>query len=156
MLANAFDGRTWPIEPSDIVAAEQELGLTFPKSMADFYLVQNGGLPERCYFLQENGVCVWLDAMIPIEPVGEAIDTGMKATFRRLTGEGLLPTTNIPFGRDPGGNFFLLDPEDERVWCMPMDEWRREDSGEANWARSGRTLTHGFGAFMDALSDEEI
>lgn len=68
----------------------------------------------------------------------------------------MLPTTSIPFGRDPGGNFFLLDPKDERVWYMPMDEWRHEDGGEANWARSGRTLTHGFEAFMDALSDEEI
>jgi hypothetical protein len=51
-------------------AAEQALELTFPKVMADFYLTQNGGLPERCYFLQENGISVWLDAMIPIERLG--------------------------------------------------------------------------------------
>lgn len=70
MLANAFDGKSWPIERSDIAAAEQALGLTFPKVMVDFYLAQNDGLPERCYFLQEDGVSIWLDAMIPIEPVG--------------------------------------------------------------------------------------
>jgi len=50
-LANAFDGKAWPVERSNIAAAEQELGLTFPKSVVDFYLVQNGRLRERCHFL---------------------------------------------------------------------------------------------------------
>jgi hypothetical protein len=78
----------------------------------------------------------------------------MKATFRRLTGEGLLPTTSIPFGRDPGGNFFLLDPKDERVWYMPMDEWDQTETAAQNWERSCKLLAPSIEAFFDGLQEE--
>lgn len=155
MRENSFDGDTWPIGRPDIEAAERALGVTFPDDFTNFYLSQNGGLPERCFFVQDNGISVWLDSMIPIEPIDKEIETGMKATFRRMVDKGLLPKESIPFGRDPGGNFFLIVPADERVWYMPMDEWHEDESAEQNWHRSSRTLAYGFAAFMDALTDEE-
>ena len=92
--------------------------------------------------------------MIPIEPVGEEIETGMKATFRRLTGEGLLPRTSIPFGRDPGGNFFLLDPKDERVWYMPIDKWDQTETAAQNWERFCKHLAPSIEAFFGGLQEE--
>ena len=66
----------------------------------------------------------------------------MVGTYLHFTSEELLPTTNLPFACDAGGNFFLMDRVTGRVWFMPINEWKQEDTLEQNWpAPAGRSRT---------------
>ncbi len=144
-----------PITPADVAAAESRLGFPLPAPLVAFCLTENGGMPERCWLIGgERDLDDRVDWFLPTEPVSGAEQNGIVSTYLQLVGKGLIPADSIPFARDAGCNFFLLDRDDRRVWFMPMDEWEDEETSEQNWARSGCTRADSFKEFLDALSDE--
>lgn len=149
-----LDGAT-PITPADIAAAEQALGFALPPALAAFCLAENGGMPTRCWLVDEQrDLEYWVSWFIPIEPAEAMTSEGLVAIYRQSVGEGVLPAASLPFASDAGGNFLLLDRDDRRVWFMPVDEWRHEETAEQNWARSGCTVADSLAAFLEALRAE--
>ena len=138
---------------ADLAAAEEHMECLIPPALRAFYAEQNGGAPDRPYFVV-GGSSVWFSWMFPVTPVSGSDDSGLQAIYREMTADQMLPVRHLPFGTDPGGNFVLLDVDTDRVWYMPMDVWESEESAEENWARSGRTLASGFEAFLDGLREE--
>lgn len=154
MTTIGLDGAI-PITTADITAAEQALGFALPPALVAFCLAENGGMPTRCWLIDEvRDLEYWINWFIPIEPAEAMMSGGLVAVYRQLVSEGLLPTGSLPFARDAGGNFFLLDRDDRRVWFMPMDEWHHAETAGQNWARSGRTVADSLAAFLKALSAE--
>ena len=149
-----LDGAT-PIALADIAAAERALGFTLPPALVALCLAENGGMPKRCWLIDEaRDLEYWVNWFIPIEPAGATTGKGLVSIYCQLVGEGMLPADSLPFANDAGGNFFLLDRNDRRVWFMPMEEWHHEETAEQNWARSGRTVANSLAAFLAALSVE--
>ncbi|RYF19998.1 MAG: SMI1/KNR4 family protein [Oxalobacteraceae bacterium] len=147
-------GGSEPIGPDDVVAAERRLGFALPPSLVALCLRQNGGVPDRSWITNPEGLEEQLDWFLPIKPQGSADKRGIVSTYEQMTGEGLLPTSSVPFACDAGGNFYLLDRVTDRVWFMPMDEWEDDKTAEDNWSRSGRTIADSFQAFIDALTND--
>jgi hypothetical protein len=144
-----------PIGPDDIASAERGLGFTLPPALVALCLHSNGGAPDRSWLIdEERGTEQQVDWFLPVKPAGSPDKRGLVGTYLRMTEEGLLPASSLPFAINAGGNFFLLDRNTGRIWFMPMDEWEHEETAEQNWARSGRTLADSFKAFLDALTDE--
>lgn len=143
------------LNENDLKFAEENIGFSVPQPIADLYRTVNGGHPDRCFF-NDGRYESEINRLIPLEREGRIEADYMVGIYRSMTDAGHLPKGHLPFGEDSGGNFYLIDPADERVWYMPMDEWQDDESAEQNWARSGRTLTYGFEAFMDALVEEDI
>ena len=145
--------RSEPIGPDDVTAAERRLGFALPSPLVALCLYQNGGMPDRSWLINSEGIEEQVDWFLPIKPQGSADKRGIVSIYEQMTGEGLLPTNSVPFACDAGGNFYLLDRVTGRVWFMPIDEWERGETAEQNWSRSGRTVASSFQAFIDALTD---
>lgn len=133
-LADSFNPST---TASSIAAAEESLGVVFPKSLREAYLARNGTRPNSNSLLYE-----WK----PVEAL-EELASGQFFSHRADA------TELIPFMETDDGLFFtesVADPEDDRpVWAW-REGARNEDS----------KIADSFGAFLahlaDGLTDDSV
>lgn len=141
------------LSDEDIAFAERQIGSPMPGAVRSFYQSRNGGYPDRRFF-HDGTYESELNRIIPISPGGTVNPDNMVEIYQMMTSEGHLPVGHLPFGGDSGGNFYLIDPSDEHVWYMPMDEWHHDESAQENWKRSGRFVARSFEDFLNALTGE--
>jgi len=92
---------------------ESLTGYKLPSDFREHYLIFNGGEPELCLYMYEGSPLV-VQEFFPIA-FGDERNT-VEGNYRELVLEDkIIPRNLLPFGRDPGGDFYCLDMESGRI-----------------------------------------
>jgi cell wall assembly regulator SMI1 len=131
----------------DIKEVEQKIDLEFPKDFKDFYLKENGGIPEKSYFYRDDPIWgyIQLNVFYSMKFHLETLDMPLlEDRYLDFAKRNVIPTHYLPFANDHGGNQFCLDTRNEDVVIIFLD------LGEVN-EDSISFLTNGFGTFVNSL-----
>ena len=114
-MSNACTGTYKALSRRDIKALERQTGLSVPPDMTEYYLKQNGGLPERPCWHYQDWDLFCLSRLIPIRPA-DAVEADFpnRCAIQDVVADvqpGIhLPAGFLPFGEDWGSNFLWWDP----------------------------------------------
>lgn len=120
------------------------------------YVRFNGGVPEPEWLPETSD---W-DALIvqtffPIKffklEISETIE--WKRDF--LISKKLISADSVPFGCDPGGNYFILECSSGKIYYLPMDEEIDSADRDNYYLKHRRFLCPSFRNFIDLLTDED-
>lgn len=101
------------IDNSHLDRLESLTGYKLPADFRQHYLLFNGGEPEYYLFLYQGDPLV-VQEFFPVM-FGEARST-VEGHYKTLVlDDGVIPNYLLPFGRDPGGDFYCLDMENGRI-----------------------------------------
>lgn len=99
------------LSEADLSVVEGALGIQFPEQIRRFYLTNNGGVPERALFRNDNADFL-VNEFLPIKygQPGLRLEDIYRLLKRRV--ENPFPSYLVPFGSDPGGDLlcFSLRP----------------------------------------------
>jgi SMI1-KNR4 cell-wall len=148
MMIN-FGGTSPPLTDFDLNEVERRFGFIFPSAFRRHYLKQNGGHPDKRYFVDENGTRILHD-FLPIKASAIATLGTLETNVQRLKVERhLIPPHLVPFANDPFGNFY----------CFSVGE---QDYGAIYWLKmegkrkpGGDFLSPSLDDFLAALKTEE-
>jgi cell wall assembly regulator SMI1 len=100
-----FDRVRQPLSPSDIRAVEEELKITIPGDLREFYLLNNGGRPHPGFF-PKGGDWYEVHQFLPMKTSDRNV--GFEETYKDLVlGTPEFPKGFIPFAVDEAGDYFL-------------------------------------------------
>jgi len=105
-MSTTFSQRDHPVSGQDIDSIEGLVGLRFPKSVRELYLLTNGGVPTPYVFENDNLDTVVAEFLPLKSPVrGSAVI----AYDKLIKSERLAPRSFFPFAVDGGGDYFFID-----------------------------------------------
>ena len=159
MKRNDFRNCATAISDADLDAAEASLGFVLPAQFRQHYLTYNGGNPELSIFPGDDlNEPVEVAAFYPIKNNTPAFDTKnslLVEHYRWMCGKDVIPSSLLPFGHDPGGNFICLNVPDGGVVFYATDSFDPDISMTENHAKVQRRLADSFEEFMDQLDLDE-
>lgn len=110
---NDFTNAQKSLGDSEFRALEALTSYQLSTEFKNHYLVFNGGTPEHCLYISEGAPMV-VQELFPIT-YGDQGNT-VESHFRELVlKEKIIPKSFLPFGRDPGGDFYCLDMSNGKI-----------------------------------------
>ena len=147
---NPFRGLYPATDSETLSRVAKSLGFVFPPEVFEHYLSFNGGVPERCCFPVDDSYVILHD----IYPIGHGLSNPPDETFEAVCQDirnerHLVPEYLIPFGDDPGGDFFcfsVLQGEEGIIYL-----YRNEYFDDASRAirRLAPSIKHFFGSMRN-------
>ena len=139
------------ISVDEIREIERVIGLSIPEDLKAFYLLHNGGRPEKCDYIK-NDECYIIHTFFEMIPGEDSSGTGFCGIYIDLVLENdLFPDNVIPFADDPGGDFFVYSVGSKNygaVCCVRSDYYEDPD-------RYVVVIANSFSEFADGLVDLE-
>lgn len=122
MYTNKFIGTAQPLTEADIAEAERTMGQPLPPDLRRHFLLYNGGVPERRYFVTTRGIQLGVSMFLTM-CYGDPRSPTLEQIFTSLVHEKqLMPPHLLPFAENAGGDFFCLDRRDQGVVYYTMDD----------------------------------
>jgi hypothetical protein len=114
----------------------------------------NGGVPNRKYFIKENGVTIEIKKFLQMKG---SIDFRMTVEDSFLQGQSkdYLPSELIPFAIDHGGNYFVIDVNDGKIFFYAIDAWDDELTNDQNKLKAKKHLCDSLSKFLENLSSRK-
>ena len=136
---------------AEIKAIELQLGIAFPDSFIEHYLVYNGGIPSRPFFYSEKTdieteIQIFLPIKYGFNHMNIKTIEEKYGFFRR---KSTLMQGYLPFANDYGSNQICVKLDSGEIYIVYMD------LGELS-AECFKYLAKDFDAFVSGLSDESI
>lgn len=142
---NLFENSKQSIKDSDLDRLEELVGHKLPSEFRSHYLVFNGGEPEKSFYLVDGSPLV-VQEFFSITH-GESAQT-VEDNYRDLVEvDKIIPNHLLPFGRDPGGDFYCLNMRDGSVSVFRAEYLPKVDDCVTEIADS-------FGAFLEGLVED--
>ncbi len=152
MMRNVFFGAYKPLTAADIAAFEHQTGMSLPPDMAERYMNQNGGVPEKPCWRYKDWDPFCLARILPIRTMDATeIDFPQRCAMQDVVEDvqpGIhLPAGYLPFGEDWGGNYFCWDTAGSGIYFVPMDVGDEVDKRKIRLADT-------FATFLEGLQEE--
>jgi hypothetical protein len=112
---NEFLNAEREIGEAELKNLEELAGYQLPADFKEHYLIFNGGKPEHyLYVFGGDPVPLVVQEFLPIA-YGDAGNT-VEGNYKELViGERVIPKNLLPFGSDPGGDFYCLDMDNGKI-----------------------------------------
>lgn len=146
-----FSNTSRPITKAELKAIELELGITFPNSFAEHYLLYNGGIPSEAFFYSEKtDIETEIQIFSPIKYKFSNIDIRtVEEKYALFKKKSMLMSDYLPFANDYGSNQICINLKDNKVYIVYMD------IGELT-QKCFKYLANDFDEFINGLSSESI
>src|ERR1700735_2406662 len=115
MYTNKFICTAQALTESDLQESERAMGQTLPPDLRRHYLLYNGGVPERRYFVTTRGIQLGISLFLTMRYGSPRSPTMEQIVLSLVCNKGLIPTHLAPFAENSGGDFFCLDRRDQSV-----------------------------------------
>jgi hypothetical protein len=141
-----------PIKDTDIVAVETRIKFKLPPEVRDFYVANNGGVPQP-------GTWPARDDFEPISVAkflalsnqeGQSVET----SYLNGVAKGYLPARLLPIAVDWGNNYICTDAVGH-IYFYTTDSWHAGISVEENKVKNTRLLCASLKHFLDSLVLED-
>lgn len=121
----------------DIQDVERRFGFEFPAALRDLYLHNNGGRPDRDRVYNDGGMYI-VDTVFGIKSAarGNSLEFHIQSV---KVDQPLLPEFLVPFGMNPGGDYFCFSTRDcdkGEIFIFRMDFYKDPDRGTVRLASS--------------------
>ena len=142
------------LSENDIKKIELIIGKRFPEELKNHYMKYNGGVSKRKYFIKENGVTLEIKKFLQMK---QSIDNRMTVENCFLQGQSrdYFPSELIPFAIDHGGNYFVIDANDGKIFFYAIDAWDDDLTNEQNKDKAKKCLCNSFYEFIEKLSSKK-
>lgn len=144
-----FNNTSRSIIKSEIETIELELGITFPQSFIEHYLVYNGGIPSTPFFYSETDIETEIQVFSPIKYKNNNNIKTVEEKYVFFKEKSMLMSEFLPFANDYGSNQICINLKNNKIYIVYMD------IGELN-QRCFKYLAKNFEEFINGLSDESI
>ena len=144
------------LSPEDIAEFEKATGFSLPATMRKFYLKNNGGMPNLCFFQpqDEDYDEVEINTILPIKYPLSGVQT-IEETSRSLWDRDMISKRLLPFAIDSGNNLYALHKKSLAIYYVVMDVWNDALSNEDNFAENSTKIASSFKYFITHLLPEE-
>lgn len=128
------------LNQSDIDAVETQIG-ALPEPLNDFYLQVNGGTPNRCHLEGESEEEWEAHSFLGMRRKTHLNEKTAEEAYQRFVREwGAIPDDKTPFARDSGGDYYVMDRHDGKMffWAHDIEDEELQlvaPSLEAMWER---------------------
>jgi hypothetical protein len=120
---NVFKNSAQSLTGDVLSDVERRLGFRLPDDIRRQYLVCNGGIPEKRYYLTkqriELGVTRFLPSRYRTSPRSRTLEEVVESLVHE---KKLIPEHLLPFAENDGGDFYCLDRRDQSVVYYTMDD----------------------------------
>jgi hypothetical protein len=138
-----------PVTNSDLNEVESAFDFAFPADFRKHYLNQNGGRPQYNLFKKDETVFVF-NEFLPLK-YGR-VNCLFEDVFRDLKIEReVLPKHLVPFGDDPGGDYYCFSVRAEDVGSIWIYRGEYYDSPD----RAVEFLAKSLNEFVEGMVAEE-
>ena len=142
---NNFEHSQVGIDSSDLDKLETMLTHKLPADFRAQYLLFNGGEPEKCLYLFNGDPLVVQEFFSIARGSGERTIEGNYKELVEI--EKIIPNNFLPFGRDPGGDFYCLDMLDGSVSIFRAEYL-------PNISDCITVISGSMGEFLDGLTED--
>ncbi len=104
---NNFVNTERGVTEEDTSLVETRFEFTFPNDIRSHYLTYNGGEPEKCVFIADDGSEYIITQFLPIK-YDEESGRNIEYVLETLRVDGILPDWLIPFADEPGGDLYCF------------------------------------------------
>ncbi len=140
---NAFARTAQYLCESDFHAVEDSIGVHLPPSLRAHYQLQNGGAPERRYFVSTNGMECEVSHFLSMRYPKTPRDITLESTVGWVRREKLMPPFLVPFAVDSGEDFYCMDIRDHSIVYYSMDHSDEPERAATRIAGSLREFVDG-------------
>lgn len=146
-----FSNTSIPITKVEIETIGLELGITFPNSFIEHYMINNGGIPSEPFFYSEKtDTETEIQIFSPIKYNFSNIDIRtVEEKYELFKNKSTLMSGYLPFANDYGSNQICIHLDSGEIYIVYMD------MGELN-SECFRYLAKDFDEFLSGLSGESI
>lgn len=146
-----FSNTGRPLTREEMGAIESELGITFPDSFIEHYLVYNGGIPSEPFFYSEKtDTETEIQIFLPIKyHFGNMNIRTVEDKYVFFKKKSMLMSGYLPFANDYGSNQICINLGSGEIYIVYMDRGGLS-------AECFRYLAKDFSEFINGLSNEGI
>jgi cell wall assembly regulator SMI1 len=150
---NKFINTKEILTDEDISDIEKKYKFTFPKDIREHYLTYNGGEPERCVFVDEDGDEYVVQRFIPIKHKNKRGGGNLETTLDMLRVDEILPNWLIPFAEEPGGDLFCFSVDEDEEGAIYY--WSHEYEYGEDPEEYVTYLAESLKEFIEAMVEDE-
>lgn len=144
------------LSSEDWLEFEKNMKFKIPTTMKNFYLKNNGGMPNLNFFLpqEEDMDEVEINIFLPIKYSLEGVQT-IEEISRSLWERNMVSKSLLPFAMDSGNNLYAIHNKTLCIYYIVMDIWHDEWSCEENFKANSTKIASSFRYFITHLIPEE-
>ncbi|MCA3909846.1 SMI1/KNR4 family protein [Vibrio vulnificus] len=145
-------GRT--IAHDDLFDLEGIIGFDLPEQFRNFYLKNNGGVPNPNHFpahKEFDPICISSFLCVKY-PCGT--ENNMEDTYQKGVRKNYLPSDLLPFAVDWGGNYICINKMSE-IFFYSVDRCCEDLDNHESINRNKRFICQSFEDFINSLVDED-
>ena len=138
------------------LAFEKDLKVNLPTTMKNFYLKNNGGMPNLNFFSPQDKYMdeVEINIFLPIKYPLKGVQT-IEETSRSLWERNMVSKNMLPFAIDSGNNLYAIHTKTLCIYYIIMDIWHDEWADEENFKANSTKIASSFRYFVTHLLPEE-
>lgn len=132
----AFANSSLMVTDADLDSIERRLGFKFPLEFRAFYKLHNGGMPVSNRLHRSASAEAVLHVVLPVKHGRHVLEDAVDSL---KVSRQILPEHLVPFGVDPGGDYFCFSTRDEdvgSVWIFRGDYFDDLDAALSRLADS--------------------
>lgn len=139
----------------DWLEFEKNMKFRLPATMRNFYLKNNGGIPNLNLFLPQNEDMdeVEINTFLPIKHPLKGVQT-IEETSRSLWERSMISKKLLPFAIDSGNNLYAIHNKTMDIYYIVMDMWNKEWTSEENFKANSTKIASSFRYFITHLIPE--
>lgn len=144
------------LSSKDWLEFEENTKFNLPTTMKNFYLKNNGGMPNLNLFSPQDEDMdeVEINIFLPIKYPLKGVQT-IEETSRSLWERNMISKSFLPFAIDSGNNLYAIHNKTLCIYYIVMDIWRNEWSCEENFKANSTKIASSFRYFITHLIPEE-
>lgn len=144
------------LSPEDWLEFEKSSKVNLPTTMKNFYLKNNGGMPNLNFFSPQNKNMdeVEINTFLPIKYPLKGVQT-IEDTCQSLWGKNMISKNMLPFAIDSGNNLYAIHTKTLCIYYIIMDIWHDEWTDEENFKENSTKIASSFRYFVTHLLPEE-
>lgn len=144
------------LSSEDWLEFEKNTKFKLPTTMKNFYLKNNGGMPNLNFFSPQDEDMdeVEINIFLPIKYPLKGIQT-IEETSRSLWERNMISKSFLPFAIDSGNNLYAIHNKTLCIYYIVMDIWHNEWSCEENFKANSTKIASSFRYFITHLIPEE-
>lgn len=144
------------LSSEDWLEFERNMKFKLPTTMKNFYLKNNGGMPNLNFFLPQDEDMdeVEINIFLPIKYSLKGVQT-IEETSRSLWERNMISKSLLPFAIDSGNNLYAIHNKTLCIYYIVMDIWHDEWSCEENFKANSTKIASSFRYFITHLLPEE-